>query len=351
MQRPISNPPNPWTSAHVEWLEEPPPVAIQVYEEHARSIVAENDSPDVPFRWSVNPYRGCQHACAYCYARPYHQYLGFGAGTDFDSKIVVKVNAPALLRAHFAKKSWKRDELAFSGVTDCYQPLEASYGLTRGCLAACLESGNPVGVITKGALVRRDVDLLAQLAARGLAQVFLSIPFADEAMARAMEPWAGTPRKRFETLRVLSDAGVPTGVSVAPLIPGLNDDQTPEILAQARAAGARRAFMTMLRLPAEVAPVFEERLRAAFPLRADKVLHAVREMRGGALYASAFGARMRGEGPRWQAVRELFELTARRLGFEGRARAEEPEKPGELEALRVRDAPVVRPRQGDLFGF
>ena len=175
MPRRVSNPPNPWASTHVEWLDEPPPVELEVFEEQARSIVAANDSPDVPFRFSVNPYRGCQHACAYCYARPTHQYLGFGAGTDFDARIVVKRNAPALLRRELARKPLRGEWLAFSGVTDPYQPLEASYGLTRACLEECLAARVPVGVVTKGALVRRDADLLSRLARDAGARVFLSL--------------------------------------------------------------------------------------------------------------------------------------------------------------------------------
>jgi DNA repair photolyase len=338
MPRRVANPPNPWASTHVEWLGEPPPVALEVYEEDARSIVAENDSPDVPFRFSVNPYRGCQHACAYCYARPTHQYLGFGAGTDFDSRIVVKRNAAELLRREIRRKAVRGEWLAFSGVTDCYQPLEASYGLTRACLRICLETRTPVGVVTKSALVRRDAELLAELARRSSARVFVSIPFADADAARAIEPWAPTPAVRFETLRILSQAGVPTGVAVAPLIPGLTDSQVPEILERAREAGATQAFQILLRLPAEVRPVFEERLREALPLRAEKVLSALREMRSAQARPSDFGARMEGCGPRWEAARALFEITCRRLGFQT-DEAAEPIAPREL----------PRPKQRLLF--
>jgi len=299
----------------VEWLEAPD-ARLEVFEEDARTVLARNESPDVPFRWSVNPYRGCQHACAYCYARPTHQRIDFGAGTDFDRRIVVKRNAPECLRRELASRSWKREAIAFSGVTDCYQPLEAVYGLTRRCLEACLERRNPVGIVTKAALVRRDADLLAELERRAGAHVFVSIPFADDATARRIEPGATAPSKRFETLRALSLAGVPTGVAVAPLIPGLNEEDVPTILTRARRAGASRAFLMHLRLPAEVLPVFRERLEAAFPGRARKVLRAIAESRGGRLNESRFGARMRGSGPRWDAVRRLFELQCRRLGLE-----------------------------------
>src|SRR5688572_23214747 len=250
LPRRVSNPPNPWASAHVEWLGEAPPVTFEVFEEEAKSILATNDSPDVGFEYSVNPYRGCQHACAYCYARPTHQYLDLGAGTDFDSKIVVKVNAPELLRSELASARWKRgrETIVFSGVTDCYQPLEASYEVTRRCLEICHEFRHPIAVITKGALVRRDAALLARMERRGGAHVSVSIPFASDEDARRIEPLASSATTRFETIRRLSEAGVPVGVAVAPLIPGLNDFQVPEILARAREAGASSAFLVLLRL-------------------------------------------------------------------------------------------------------
>ena len=211
LPRPVDNPPNPWSSTHVEYLDEPPPARLEVFHDHARSILARNDSPDIPFRWSLNPYRGCMHACAYCYARPSHQHLGFGAGTDFDRKIVVKVNAPELLAEAFAKPSWQGELIAFSGNTDCYQPLEASYALTRACLEVCADYRNPVGVITKSALVRRDADVLARIARDSRARAMLSIPFARDEDALKIEPWAARVSRRFEALRALSDAGVPTG--------------------------------------------------------------------------------------------------------------------------------------------
>jgi DNA repair photolyase len=343
LPRPISNPPNPWLSEHVEWIGEPPPVEIRVHEERAKSILATNDSPDVPFRWSVNPYRGCQHACAYCYARAGHQHLGFGAGTDFDSQIVVKRNAPELLARALARKSWRGDWIAFSGVTDCYQPLEASYGLTRECLEVCLDHKNRVGVITKSALIRRDVGLLAKLHERAGVQVHLSIPFADEKQCRALEPFAASPRTRFETVRALTEAGIPVGVALAPVIPGLNDPQIPEILEAAREAGATSAFLLLLRLAAEVRPVFEERLSTAFPDRAGKVMHSLEESRAGMSRAQRgeFGARMKGSGPRWAAIEDLFRLHCRRLGLDMTREAT-------LDVLAPEQGP--RLRQGELFG-
>ena len=316
MPRPISNPANPWASTYVDWLGEPPKSALEVFEEDAKSLLTRNDSPDVPFRWSANPYRGCFHACAYCYARPSHQYLGFGAGTDFDRKIVVKRNAPELLARELARRRGRKESIAFSGVTDCYQPIEATYGITRACLEVCREFQAPVGIITKGALVRRDVDVLAKLAEKKLARVYLSIPFADEAHGRAIEPFASPVAKRFETLRVLSEAGIPTGVALAPIIPGLNDSDVAEVLERALEAGARRAFMILLRLPSEVGPVFWERVREAFPERASKIESALRQVRGGRLTDARFGSRMSGSGPRWEIVERLFATTCRRLGLE-----------------------------------
>ena len=312
---PIANPPNPWASTAVEYLEGAPEVRLEVYEDATRSILATNDSPDVGFKYSVNPYRGCFHACAYCYARPGHEYLSFGAGTDFDRKIMVKIRAPELLRAAFAKKSWGREAVVFSGVTDCYQPLEASYRLTRGCLEVCAETANPVGIITKAPLIERDLDVLQDLARVASARVIVSIPFWDPEKARAIEPYVATPARRIRAIRALSDAGIPVGVNVAPIIPGLNDAEIPSVLAAARDAGATSAGCVLLRLPGPVAQVFEERVRAAMPLAADRILHWIRETRGGALYDWRFGVRGRGEGPYADTIRALFDATARRLGL------------------------------------
>ncbi len=343
----VSNPPNPWDSVHADWLGEPPPAELEIFEEHARSILSENDSPDIGFRWSLNPYRGCFHACSYCYARPTHEYLGFGAGTDFERKIVAKVNAPELLRSEISRRGWTGEAIAFSGNTDCYQPLEAVYGLTRRCLEVCAELGNSVHLITKGALVRRDRDLLASMARRMDVSVFVSIPFSDDAMARLVEPGASPPSQRFETLAILSGAGIPTGVGVAPIIPGLTDSQIPEILARARAAGAQDAFFQALRLPGAALPVFRERIQNAFPLRASKIGNAIQGMRQGKWNDARFGDRMRGSGPRWAAIETLFRTEYRRLGYGERRvgwrRAGSPAAP--------EPAPRVgaRPAQASLF--
>lgn len=340
--RPVANPPNPWHSAHVELLEPPAPAPVTVYEEVARSILTQNDSPDVPFSYSVNPYRGCLHGCAYCYARPTHQWLDFGAGTDFEQKLVVKTNAAELLRQELKKREveLRGQAIAFSGVTDCYQPLEASYGLTRRCLQTCRDFRQPVGIITKGALVERDADLLGELARGAGAVVHLSIPFLDAADARAIEPQAPSPERRFRTMRVLADAGVPVGIAIAPVIPGLNDHAIPALLREAKAHGADKAFAILLRLPREVEDVFVERLRQALPLRADKVLSWLSAMHGGKLKDSRFGERMRGQGPRWEAIDGLFRIWARKLGL----------AVGERSQVSMPKNQPRGPRQRSLFG-
>jgi DNA repair photolyase len=315
---PLSNPPNPWATTEVEYLEGAPEVRLEVYEDHTRQILAKNDSPDVGFTWSVNPYRGCFHACAYCYARPSHEYLSMGAGTDFDRKIVVKPRAPELLRQAFGKRSWKKETVVFSGVTDCYQPLEASYRLTRGCLEACIEFANPAAIITKSPLVERDIDRLVELAQVASAHVTVSIPFWDAEKARAIEPYVATPARRMHIVEKLARAGIEVGVNVAPIIPGLNDEEMPRILTAAREAGATDAAFVLVRLPGSVKTVFEERLRAAVPLRADRVLHRIRETRGGELYDSRFGVRGKGEGNYALAIKTLFQATATRLGLHTR---------------------------------
>jgi len=251
---------------------------------------------------------------------------------------VVKKNAPELLRKAFERSSWQGDGIVFSGNTDCYQAAEANYELTRRCLEVCLDFQNPVSIITKSALIRRDVELLAELSRRAAASVYISVAFARDEMARKMEPYASRPSLRLEVMRRLADAGVPTGVMVAPIIPGLNDTDIPELLERARDAGARTAGMTLLRLPAEVLPVFDGRLEEAFPERAQKVRNGLLELRGGKMNNSDFGARMRGRGPRWDAIASLFELHRKRLGLD-------EERPSTPVASTFR-----RPsRQGSLF--
>jgi DNA repair photolyase len=303
---PVANPPNPWTATEIDYLDVADPddptrslaphQRLTVYEDHTRQILSKNDSPDLGFDWSINPYRGCFHACAYCYARPGHQYLSFGAGTDFDRKIVVKPQAAKLLREALDKPSWKGERIVYSGVTDCYQPLEASYKLTRQCLEVCAEYKQPVGIITKSPLIERDIDVLLALARVTEVHVTISVPFWDEEKARAIEPYVATPARRIRTIERLAEAGIPVGVNFAPIIPGF----------------------VLLRLPGPVAPVFEERLRAALPLRAEKVLRRIRETHGGKLYDARFGVRGRGEGVYAETVAALFRRTTTKLGLDTR---------------------------------
>jgi DNA repair photolyase len=313
--RPVSNPPNPWASTEVEYLDEIPPARLEVLEDHSREILARNNSPDVCFTWSVNPYRGCMHACAYCYARPTHEYLSMGAGTDFETRIVVKPHAPELLREAFERPRWQGETIAFSGVTDCYQPLEASLRLTRRCLEVCAEYRNPVGIVTKGVLIERDIDVLQTLAREARLWVSISVPFNNEQLARAVEPTVATPKRRLLAIERLAAAGISVAVSVAPIIPGLNDEDIAKVLAAAREAGATRAHYTLVRLPGAVKEVFEERLRARLPLRAERVLHRIRETRGGALSDSRFESRMSGEGLYANTIARLFETAARKVGM------------------------------------
>jgi DNA repair photolyase len=348
--RPVDNPPNPYVSAHREWLEPPPDARIEVYEETSGSILSKNDSPDLPFTWSVNPYRGCQHACAYCYARTYHEYLGYGAGTDFDTKLVVKRNAPELLRKAFSHKRWAREMVNFSGVTDCYQPIEAGYQIMRGCLEVCVAFANPVAIVTKGFLVVRDIDLLVELDRRAEVKVLISIPFADGQAASLIEPQAPPPSRRFEAVRRLAEAGVPVGVFVAPVIPGLTDRDIPAILQQAAEAGARWASYTALRLPGSVEAVFVSRLRELMPLRADRVLSRLREIRGGRFDDSRFGHRMRGQGVYWDAVRELFAVSRARFGLSGVGRASSGGRCGSSEEVESMNQPA-RPLTQLSFDF
>jgi DNA repair photolyase len=331
---PVDNPVNPWAFTSVEFVEEADPddpgrplapaATLQVYEDASRTIIASNDSPDLFFSWSVNPYRGCFHACAYCYARPTHEYLSFGAGTDFDRKIVIKPEAPALLREAFDVPRWKGERVVFSGVTDCYQPLEASYRLTRGCLEVCVEYRNPAGVISKSPLVERDIDVMQELSRVAGFSIFVSVPFWNEAHARAIEPFVTTPARRVRIIERLAKAGIRVGVMVAPIIPGLNDEDMGEVLRAAAGAGATSAGMVLLRLPGPVKDVFEQRVRAALPLRADRIVRRIQETRGGKMYDSRFAVRGKGEGVYAEAIQSLFQQTAQRLGLASREMHEEP---------------------------
>jgi DNA repair photolyase len=292
------------------------PVPTLFYRDTSRSALAENDSPDIPFRFSLNPYRGCEHGCIYCYARPTHEYLSFSAGLDFERRIMVKHDAPELLRQTFLSPRWQPQIVSVSGNTDCYQPVERRLQLTRRCLEVFRDFRNPVGLITKSALVTRDIDLLSELAADGAAHVFLSITTLDGEVARRMEPRAARPERRLDAVRILSEAGVPVGVNVAPVIPGLNDEEIPRILQAAAAAGARAASWILLRLPKPVDQLFANWLTEQFPDRRERILGRIRECRDGRVSDARFGSRMRGEGVYAEHISALFRTTARRCGLD-----------------------------------
>jgi DNA repair photolyase len=298
--------------------EEAPAPATQFLRDATRSILVTNDSPDVGFEVSINPYRGCEQGCVYCYARPTHEYLGFSAGLDFETRILVKEDAPELLRRELAAPRWRPRPVGISGVTDCYQPIERRLRLTRRCLEVFAEFRNPVAVVTKNHLVTRDADLLRALADHQAAAVFLSITTLDGGLARVMEPRASQPAGRLAAVAELARAGVPVGVLVAPVIPGLTDHELPAILAAAAAAGARYAGYVLLRLPLGVADLFEQWLGRHFPERKEKVLGRLRSLRGGRLNDPRFGSRMRGEGVLAETIRQMFALACRQAGIMGR---------------------------------
>lgn len=299
----------------------PPPVPTRYFRDPWKTVISRNDSPDVGFSASINPYRGCEHGCAYCYARPTHEYLGLSAGVDFETRIFVKEDAPAMLRRELAADSWTPQEVVASGVTDCYQPVERKLAITRGCLEVLLDFRNPVGVITKSHLVARDADVLSDLARFSAAAVFVSVTTLDEALAERLEPRAARPSRRLAAIRALSDAKVPVGVMMGPVIPGLTDREILPVLSAARDAGASWAGWTMVRLPHAVKDVFTGWLGEHAPLKKEKVLGRIRAVRGGKLNDPRFGSRMRGEGFWAREIAGLFRATALRLGY-GRERLE-----------------------------
>ncbi len=284
----------------------------------SRSIIARNDSPDVGFDVSINPYRGCEHGCAYCYARPTHEYLGFSAGLDFETRIMVKHDAPALLREALKSSKWSPSPIGMSGVTDCYQPIERKLRLSRRCLEVMAEFRQPVIVNTKNRLVTRDIDVLQELAKYNAVAVFVSITTLDLELNRAMEPRTSSPKQRLEAIRQLSAAGIQTGTLVAPIVPGLTDMETPKILEAAADAGARFSGYVALRLPLAVAPLFERFLEEHAPGKKDRVLNRIRAMRGGALYQSGFGNRMRGDGVFADQIEAMFRIAKRKVGMTGK---------------------------------
>jgi DNA repair photolyase len=310
-----SNPANRFSGIEVV-ADEPLARAETVYlRDASRSIVSTNTSPDIPFEASVNPYRGCEHGCSYCYARTYHEYLDYSAGIDFETRILVKENAAELLRRELARASWQPKRIDLSGVTDPYQPVERERGITRSIIEVLVDHRNPVTVVTKNAMVTRDIDLLAELARLDAAAVCLSITTLDDQLAARLEPRTSQPRRRLEAISKLTEAGIPCGVIMAPCIPGLTDHELPRILEAAAEAGARWARVIPIRLPGAVAGIFSEWLTAHAPLHRDKVLRRIRAMREGELNDPRIHARMTGTGVLADQMRSLFHATCRRVGL------------------------------------
>ena len=317
------NPPNRFERLHLapdpdaELLPEEarPHPRTEYFFDASESLLTRNDSPDIPFTHGLNPYRGCEHGCAYCFARPYHEYLGWSSGLDFETKILVKLRAPELLRRELAAPRWVPDNIAMSGVTDCYQPCERHFRIARGCLEVCAEFRQPISIVTKNALVARDRDVLAGLARHGCAAVYVSVTSLDSELAGQLEPRASRPAARLRAIRELAEAGIPVGVMTAPLIPGLNDHEVPAILDAAARAGATRAGYVVLRLPHAVKEIFTRWLEDHAPGKKNRVLARVRELRGGKLNVSEWGARMWGEGIFAGQIRDLFAVAARRAGL------------------------------------
>lgn len=317
-----SNPPNRFERLHYDFADaepapddEPVDPRVQYLRDPARTIVARNDSPDVGFDASINPYRGCEHACSYCFARPTHEYLGFSSGLDFETKILVKENAPALLRAELSSPHWEPRVLGVSGVTDAYQPIERKLGLTRRCLEVLAELRNPVQIVTKSRLVVRDADLLADLARDRAAAVMISVTTLDPAVHRAMEPRTPRPELRLAAIEALAKAGVPVGALVAPVVPGLTDHEIPRILEAVARAGATHASYVVLRLPHANKELVEAWLAERFPDRKEKVLNRLRALGGGKLYDARFERRQRGAGVFAEQIAQLFETGLRRAGI------------------------------------
>lgn len=294
----------------------PRKAATELFDDQSQSVVTENNSPDLSFRYSLNPYRGCVHGCSYCYARPYHEFLGFSAGLDFETKIMVKRNAAALFRKFLARPSWKCELIVMSGVTDCYQPIERQFEVTRQCLQVANEANQPLGLITKNALVTRDLDILAEMASRSLVQVNVSLTSLDQSLTRKMEPRTSSPQARLRAIRELSEAGVPVHVLTAPIVPGLNDSEIPKLLEAAADAGAVGASYTILRLPHAVQEIFLHWLEQQMPEAKERVESRLRAMRGGELNTSKFGSRMKGEGLFAQQIDQTFRVFKKRYGLD-----------------------------------
>lgn len=298
--------------------EEPARVQTKFFHDHSTAIISRHNSPDLPFEASLNPYRGCEHGCAYCYARPTHEWLGYSAGVDFESRIMVKAQAPAILRAELSKEKYKPERLSLSGVTDCYQPVEKRLEITRSCLAVLAECRHPVVMITKNHLITRDVDYLSELARYQATAAYISITSLDADLARKLEPRASSPKMRLEAIRTLAAHGIPVGVSVAPIIPGLNDSEIPAILNAARDAGAQFAGYTVVRLPFSVKDVFTGWLQEHFPGMKEKVLNRIEETQGRTLSHPEFGKRLKGTGVWSEQIAQIFQIARKRAGLEHR---------------------------------
>ena len=294
---------------------EKPNPKTKLFADHAKEIISFNKSPDIPFDAGLNVYRGCEHGCIYCYARPFHEYLGFSVGLDFETKIMVKYEAPKLLRKQLQSPKWKPQVVAMSGITDCYQPIERGLLLTRKCLEVFAEFRNPVGIITKNHLITRDIDLLKELNEYSCVSTTISVTSLDNKITEVMEPRTSRPYRRLKAIEKLSNAGIPVGVNVAPIIPGLTDHECADILKSAADAGATRASYIIVRLPFKVKDLFQDWLGQNFPDRKDKVLNKIKDMRGGELYSAEFGKRMRGEGNYADQIRDLFSVQTKRLGL------------------------------------
>lgn len=332
-----------WGTLDQSVQEEVLPPPTQVLEERVKTILAGNDSPDIGFDLSVNPYRGCEHGCIYCYARPTHSYQNLSPGIDFETRIIAKVNAAQRLREAFSARSYTPMSLNIGSVTDAYQPAERKLGITRQVLEVCRDFRHPFSLITKSAGVERDIDLIAPMAADRLAAVYVSITTLDPALARVMEPRAAAPERRLRTIEKLTKAGIPVGVSVSPVIPFLNEPELERILEAARDAGASSAFSIVIRLPWEVNPLFQQWLTQHFPERAARVMARIRDMRGGADNSSQFGERMTGSGIWAQLLRQRFHKASARLGL-NRSRTEL-----DLTQFRRASQPAEAPAQASLF--
>jgi len=282
------------------------------FRDHSKSVISVNNSPDIPFDYSFNPYRGCEHGCVYCYARPTHEFLGFSSGIDFETKIMVKENGPDLLRKAFEKKSYVPKLIMFSGDTDCYQPVENKLGITRKALEICLEYRNPVSLITKNSLILRDLDILSEMAELNLISTMLSITTLDKTLISKMEPRTAAPERKLITIEKLAEAGIPVGVNIAPVIPGLTDGEIPEILKQSAKRGATYASYILLRLPLSLKEIFINWLESEFPDRKEKILNKIREMRDGKLNESEIGKRFKSKGEQAEAVKNLFYISCRK---------------------------------------